>query len=182
MEMADSAGSVEALSLTSLAQALDIRVPSLYNHIASLEDLQHAMTVAGLQGLVSALRQAAAGLVGQEALAAIAHAYRRFARTHPAIYPLTIRAPEPDDIELSTLAREVLQMLLLVMASFGLHGDNALHAIRGLRAILHGFASLEAAGGYKMPLDHDESFRRLVDTYLNGLAAPERVGAALDVK
>jgi hypothetical protein len=33
-----------------------------------------------------------------------------------------------------------------------------------------------------MPLDHDESFRRLVDTYLNGLAAPERVGAALDVK
>jgi AcrR family transcriptional regulator len=181
MEMADSAGSVEALSLTSLAQALDIRVPSLYNHIASLEDLQHAMTVAGLQGLVSALRQAAAGLVGQEALAAIAHAYRRFARTHPAIYPLTIRAPEPDDIELSALAQEVLQMLLLVMASLGLHGADALHAIRGLRAILHGFTSLEAAGGYKMPLDHDESFRRLVDTYLDGLEPPERARATSDV-
>jgi hypothetical protein len=60
-------------------------------------------------------------------------------------------------------------MLLLVMASMGVQGDDAIHAIRGLRAILHGFCSLEAAEGYKMSLDREESFHRLVNTYLDGL-------------
>ena len=64
---------------------------------------------------------------------------------------------------------ELLQMLLLLMASMGLQGDDAIHAIRGLRAILHGFISLEAAGGYKFPLDQEESYRHLINTYLDGL-------------
>jgi hypothetical protein len=34
---------------------------------------------------------------------------------------------------------------------------------------MHGFTSLEAAGGYKMSLNQEESFRRLVHTYLDGL-------------
>ena len=45
-------------------------------------------------------------------------------------------------------------------------------AIRGLRAIFHGFAGLEAAEGYKMALSHDESYRRLIEAYLDGLGAP----------
>ncbi|MBE2197940.1 MAG: WHG domain-containing protein [Anaerolinea sp.] len=169
--MADEAGSVTAVSLTALAQALDIRPPSLYNHVASLEDLQHGMALYSLRQLVADLRQASQGLVGREALFAIANAYRRFATDHPGIYPLTIRAPEPDDAALAALAQELVQLLLLVMTTIGLHGADALHAIRGLRAILHGFTSLEAAQGYKMPLDQEESFRRLVNTYLDGLVA-----------
>jgi AcrR family transcriptional regulator len=167
--LADEAGRVTAVSLTALAQALGIRPPSLYNHVTSLEDLQHGMALYGLHQLNAELRQAAQGQVGREALHAIADAYRHFATRHPGIYPLTIRAPEPDDEALVAEAQELLQLLLLVMASIGLHQADALHAIRGLRAILHGFTSLEAAQGYKMPLDQDESFRRLVNTYLDGL-------------
>jgi AcrR family transcriptional regulator len=169
VEMADEAGSVTAVSLTALAEALEIRPPSLYNHITSLEDLHDGMALFGVQQLITDLRQASLGLVGREAVAALANAYRRFAHDHPGIYPLTIRAPEPDKTELVALSQELIQMLLLIMASLGLQGDDAIHAIRGLRAILHGFTSLEAAEGYKMALDQEESFRRLVDAYLNGL-------------
>ncbi len=168
--LADEAGEVSAVSLADLARALDIRPPSLYNHIDNVEDLRQAMALFGVQQLTGALREAAAGLVGREALAAMAQAYRRFAQAHPGLYPLTIRAPDPEDEELSARAQELLQMLLLVMASIGLQGDEALHAIRGLRAILHGFVSLEASEGYKMPLDREESFRRLVTAYLEGIA------------
>jgi AcrR family transcriptional regulator len=168
-EMADEGGSLTAVSLTALAQELDIRPPSLYNHVDSLEDLHCGMAIFSLRQLTADLRQASSGLVGQEAILAIADAYRNFARTHPGIYPLTIRAPGPEETELAALAQELLQMLLLVMASLGLRGNDAFHAIRGLRAILHGFTSLEAAGGYKMPLDQEESFHRLVNTYLDGL-------------
>jgi AcrR family transcriptional regulator len=167
--LANEAGSVEAVSLTALAQALDVRVPSLYNHVASLEDLQQGMALFGLRRLLDGLRGAAAGLVGREALLAMAEAYRGFARTYRGVYPLTIRAPKPEDRELGTAAQELLQLLLLVFASYGLQGEEALHAVRGLRAVLHGFVGLEAAGGFRMALDLDESFRRLIMVYLEGL-------------
>lgn len=170
VELADSASSLEAVSLTALAKALQIRTPSLYNHIANQEDLYHGMTVFGLQALLAELREATAGLVGREALEAIAHTYRRFARTHPGIYPLTTRAPEPDNEVQTRLAQELVQLLRLVLASLNIQGDEAIHAIRGFRAVLHGFTSLETTRGFEMPIDRDVSFRRLVTTYLDGLA------------
>ena len=164
--LADELGAASAVSLTALAQALEVRPPSLYNHIDGLEDLQYGLALHGLRQLLVELRQASQGLVGREALMAIAGAYRQFAHEHPGLYPLIIRAPEPDQSELVALSQELLQMLLLLMASQGLQGDDALHAIRGLRAVLHGFASLEAAGGFKMALDREESFQRLVSGFL----------------
>jgi AcrR family transcriptional regulator len=167
--LANEAGSAEAVSLTALAQALDVRVPSLYNHVASLEDLQRGMAVWGMRRLLEALREAVVGLVGREALLAMAEAYRRFARENRGVYGLTIRAPGPEETELGTAAQELLQLLLLVFASYGLEGEDALHAVRGMRAVLHGFVGLEAAEGFKMALDLDESFRRLVGVYVDGL-------------
>jgi len=164
--MADEAGSVAAVRLSALARALQVQPPSLYNHIDGLEDLRYGLAVYAAENLLVTLRQASQGLVGREALMAIAVAYRQFAHEHPGLYPLTIRAPEPDEEELVALSQEMLQMLLLLMASLGLQGDDALHAIRGLRAILHGFVSLEAAGGFKMDLDREDSFQRLVSAYL----------------
>lgn len=169
VKMANEAGSATAVSLTALAQALNIRPPSLYNHITGLEDLQSGMALLALRQLISDLRQASQGLVGREAITAMADAYRRFAQAHPGIYSLTIRAPDAHETELVALSQELLQMLLLVMASLGMQGNDAIHAIRGLRAILHGFTSLETAEGYKMSLDPEESFRRLVSAYLDGL-------------
>ncbi len=168
VQMADEAGSVTAVSLTALADSLDIRVPSLYNHVASLEDLQRGMTVAGVRRLLAELRGATAGLVARPSLEAMAHAYRQFALAHPGIYPLTIRAPEPDDAELGALAQELVQMLLLVWATVGLTGDDALHAIRGFWAV-----RLHLAGngrGFRMSLAQNESFRRLVAAYLDGVS------------
>ena len=168
-QMADAAGSVQAVSLTDLAAALAIRVPSLYNHVAGLDDLHRALALYATQQLIICLRGAAAGQVGREALLALAVAYRRFAQNHPGIYPLTQRAPAPDEVALNALAQELLQILLLILASFGVQGEDAIHAVRGLRALLHGFTMLEANEGFKLPLDLDESFRRLITAYLDGL-------------
>ena len=169
VELVDGSGDARSLSLTTLAQALEIRPPSLYNHVTSLEDLQYGMALFGVQQLMANLRQASLDLIGRDALVAVAMAYRQFAHRHPGIYPLTIRAPESGETELANLAQELMQMLQLMMASMGLQGEDAIHAIRGLRAILHGFVSLEAADGYKMALELGESFQRLVYTYLEGL-------------
>lgn len=166
---AKGAGGVETLSMATLAEALRIRPPSLYNHVASLDDLRYGMALLASRRLLAVLRQAAAQHAGREALSYMAFAYRRFALEHPGIYPLTIRAPGPDQPELAETAQELLNLLLLALASMGWVGDDALHAVRGFRALLHGFVSLEGAGGFAMPLDREESFRRLLFGYLNGM-------------
>lgn len=53
-------------------------------------------------------------------------------------------------------------MAYAVLGGYGIEGDDAVDATRILRSALHGFASLEAAGGFSMPRDIDESFARLV--------------------
>ncbi len=168
-QLANEAGTTDELTLTQLAKVLDVRVPSLYNHVKGTNGLQRELTILASRQLLTRIREASFSKVGRDALVAMAHAYRSFAHEQPGIYPLTVRAPDPDDEELSALANEWLQLLLLVMATFNLQGDDALHAIRGFRALVHGFVSLETAVGFKLPLDKDESYARLIDTYLDGL-------------
>jgi AcrR family transcriptional regulator len=148
-----------------------VRVPSLYNHVTSLDDLHNALAHHALRQLTLDLRVASVGQVGQAALVAVAVAYRRFALAHRGTYPLTLRAPSfaPQDSAWQALADELLQMFLLLMASCGLHGDDAIHAVRGLRALLHGFASLETVEGFKLPVDLEESFQRALGAYLAGV-------------
>jgi hypothetical protein len=49
-----------------------------------------------------------------------------------------------------------------VLDGFGVTGDDAIDATRSLRAALHGFVSLEDAGGFGLPTDVDRSFDRLI--------------------
>lgn len=170
VEMADKLGDSRAVSLAAVARALNVRTPSLYNHVNGADDLQYGMALYATRQLIDRIQEASGGLVGREALTATATAYRQFAQQHPGIYPLVAKAPDAEQAELARLAGTLLQFLLLILASLGLEGENALHAVRGLRAILHGFVSLEAADGFKFELDREESFRRLVRTYIEGLA------------
>lgn len=167
--LADEAGTPDAVTMTALAEALDVRPPSLYNHVRGINGLRQDMAVYAVRTLIRRLRAASAGRIGREALWAMARAYRDFAHEHPGLYPFVTRAPHPDEDALAAPAQELLQMLLLVLASMGLEGEKALHSVRGFRALLHGFVSLERGGGYKMTLDREESFRRLVNAYLDGL-------------
>ena len=174
--LADARGSHELVTLTAVADALSVRTPSLYNHVAGLADLQLGMAEYGLAQLSAALSAAVGGQTGREALLAAAFAYRTFAARHPGIYRLTLRAPGKNETELQRLSAELLQLLGLLLATLGLRDDEALHAIRGLRAVLHGFTSLETAGGFGLPLDREESFRRLVTTYIDGLIGQAQAG------
>jgi len=64
-------------------------------------------------------------------------------------------------------------VLVVLTSSYGLEDEEALHATRCLRAAVHGFATLEAAGGFGLALDTNESFRRLVRTFIGGLRRGE---------
>ena len=60
-------------------------------------------------------------------------------------------------------------MLTAVLEGYGVGEADMIDALRVVRGGLHGFAAIEAAGGYGLPHDVDASFERYVDTLDAGL-------------
>ena len=162
----------EALTLNRLAQRLGIRTPSLYNHVDGLHDLYRELALLNVRILGARLGSAAIGKSGPEALMEVAQAYRAYIKEFPGLYMASLRAAGtqvPVDVELQAAEDQVVKVAMAVVASIGLSEEDGLHAVRGLRSIVHGFATLEVAGGFGLPLDRDESFRRLVNLFIRGL-------------
>lgn len=162
----------EALSLSRLAKSLGVRTPSLYNHIDGLPGLKRELALMNVRALGEYLGEAAIGKSGSQALMAVAQAYRAYIKDSPGVYTISLRAArtmDTVDAELQTEEDRVVRVAMAVVESFGLQGEDALHAVRGLRSLVHGFATLEIAGGFGLVLDCDESFRRLVEVFNRGL-------------
>ena len=168
--LADAEG-LEALTLARLAARLGVRAPSLYNHVSGLEALHRELALLGLRELGERLARAAVGRAGEDAVVALADAYRGYAHERPGRYAAAQRAPDPADQAWVETGQGVVDVVLGALVAFDLRGDDALHAVRGLRSALHGFVALESAGGFGLPLGLDESYRRLVRGYLAGLRA-----------
>jgi AcrR family transcriptional regulator len=167
-EIADAEG-LDQLTLARVAERLDVRVPSLYNHVDGLPGLRRALALAGVRATIDAVRRATVGVSGNAAVQALARAYRAFAHAHPGQYAASTRAPDPDDTAMREASEELLKLVLTVLAPYRLDTVAATHAVRGFRSIVHGFVSLEVSGGFGLPLDVDESFDRLVRMLIAGL-------------
>ncbi len=161
VELVDVHG-YEQLSMASLAHTFGVAVPSLYKHVPSLAWIQRGVAEHGLRELGDAFQQAAAGRFQEEALDHMSRAYREYAKVHPGRYSAIQRAPDPGDTHLQHLSRRVLRPIYDMLETYGRTGDQATHDVRLLRAALHGFVSLEMAGGFGMPLNVEESFDHLI--------------------
>jgi AcrR family transcriptional regulator len=168
--IADAEG-LQAVTLARVAGELGVRAPSLYNHVDGLPGLLRAVALRAVRELTATLRDAAVGRSGDDALAATARAYRDYARDHPGRYAASVAAPTSEDAEHRAAAKETFDVVAAALRSWDLDGDEAIHAARTFRSAIHGFVALEAAGGFGIPLDLDESFDRLVATLAVGVGA-----------
>lgn len=167
--LADEVGFAR-LSMGLLAERLGVKTPSLYKHVDGLADLGHRVAVLGAVELGDALRDATQGRAGTDALRAAAQAMRAYVKAHPGRYEAGNRVGSdgPDD-PLVAASRRVLDSLSAVLHGYGLPPEQEVHALRTLRSTLHGFAVLEAEGGFRFDTDVDASFAWLVDVVDQGL-------------
>lgn len=164
-QLADAEG-LEAVTLARLANELGVRSPSLYAHVDGLGDLRRRMAARAALELGERLRAAAVGRARTNAFQAVARAYRDYAHHHPGSYRALQNAESVAD---EPAASELIGVVLAVLRGYRLDGEIAVHATRVLRAALHGFVSLEAEGGFGIPLSLDHSFELLVAVLDNGL-------------
>jgi AcrR family transcriptional regulator len=144
----------EALSMRNVAAEIGIRAPSLYEHVADKRALESAIIAAGLNEQGVAFREALAADDAGDPLAAIAEAWRRWARAHPHLYALIYARdldrsdPAVADAELAAGAplREIV--------------DGDLVTARVIWAFAHGMVNLELTDRFPPGTDVEALWER----------------------
>jgi AcrR family transcriptional regulator len=167
--LADELG-YAGLTMGALAERLGVRPPSLYKHVGGLADLQRQVAILAMTEAGDAIGDAVQGRSGSDALAALLTAFRDYVIRHPGRYAATTGAAfgGPDD-PLLIAATRVLGSIAAVLRGYGIGEDEMDHAIRTIRCTIHGFAMLEASGGFQWGNDPDESFEWMIRFIDRGL-------------
>jgi AcrR family transcriptional regulator len=169
-ELADTVG-LEGLTLHLLAERLGVRAPTLYHYLPDgIVGLQRELALWSMREQADLLGKVIMGKSGTEALWALAETYRAYIKAHHGLYAATTMLPPRwNDTELLAAHQAVFEIAMRAVAAYHFSEDDAVHAVRMLRIIVHGAATLELAGGFGLPQATDETFRRLFTIYLDAL-------------
>ncbi len=159
----------DALTLSSVAEGLQVGPSALYTHVDGLDGLRYLVAVAATNNLTGEVRNAAIGTSGDTALAAMGGAYRGFALGHPGQFASTLLPPRSDEDDLAAANQDLLDVFVLVYGAMGLDPDASNLAARSTRSAIHGFLALEHAAGTTPA--HDVEYQHLLDTLSRGLAS-----------
>ncbi len=163
---------LEHFSMAKLAQSLNIRTASLYNHVENMAALFTDIGLESVARMVGAEQQAIAGKKGDDALFAIAQAYRSFALEHRELYHVVMGLQKHQNKVLELAAGQITEPILQVLAGYCLDQVQQIHWQRVLRAMMHGFVSHEEAGGFShFPVNREESYHIAIQCVADALNA-----------
>jgi AcrR family transcriptional regulator len=159
----------DALTINALATQLGTKGPSLYNHVQSLDDLRRTVRMRVVGDIIDMLNTVGQGRTRDDAVVAMASAYRSYAHHHPGRYSAFTRMPlGGDDPEFTESTRAAAAPVISVLASYGLDGDNAFYAALEFWSAMHGFVLLEMTGAMN-GIDTDAVFTDMVMRLATGM-------------
>lgn len=167
-EIADNEGA-ENISMNAISQKLGIRTPSLYNHIEGLDSLMVELVQYSMGKLVTDLREAVIGLFGDEAIRAICKSYLMFARKHPGLYESIQWVNVWKNENTAAYANKMYEWICRILEYYKLSDEYRTHAIRMVRSLLHGYASLEINNGFGSPVPVEKSFNISIDCLIENI-------------
>jgi AcrR family transcriptional regulator len=159
----------DALTINALATQLGTKGPSLYNHVNSLEDLRRTVRMRVVGDIIDMLNTVGQGRTRDDAVTAMASAYRSYAHHHPGRYSAFTRMPlGGDDPEFTEATRAAAAPVISVLASYGLDGEAAFYAALEFWSAMHGFVLLEMTGAMA-GVDTDVVFTDMVIRLATGM-------------
>ena len=158
-------------SVRELALRMDVKAASLYNHVNGVEDINREVGKLAATRLNGSLARAVEGKTRDEAVMALAYAYRGFVKENQELYKAIIGMPGLDQGDGTIeVGRESMLAIRNVVCQYQIQDEENVHFSRCFRSALHGFALLEAAGYFTGKNIHsEESFRFLVKGYADWL-------------
>ena len=144
--LADGEG-FDSLTLASVARMFDVRLPSLYGHVASVHELKKGVALMALHSLAERTEEAVAGRAGKDALMALVNTHRDFAKQHPGLFEASRYPLDGQSAALSGGAR-LAGVNQAMLRGYALADDDRVHATRLIGSFVLGFSLLELAGSF----------------------------------
>jgi AcrR family transcriptional regulator len=136
----------DAVTIRRLADEIEHSQPVLYSHFKNRDAIVAAVAVEGFRELTAALRKAASGSTGRNAIKNVAIAYVAFARRHPALYeamfilPTDLRFAEAETRPELHAAFEAIAAVVTAFCA------DVADVTETFWAALHGLSELERSG------------------------------------
>lgn len=167
-DIADERG-LNDLSLKAIAEKLNIRTPSLYNHITSLNDLLRAVAHNGMRQMNEQMKQTAIGKTGAIAIKAAAVEYLNYMIIHPGVYETIQWAAWHGTEETADIFDDYLSLLTTLIGSCGFPTEHTDEILAMLTGLIHGFTTLQLRYALAEPDKVRNDLRNALDTLLNGV-------------
>lgn len=153
----------ESLTLAAVARHFGVRLPSLYSHLESSDDLKKGVALLALRLLAEKTQEAVAGRAGKDALMALAGAQRDFAKAHPGLFHAA-RYPLDQTSARQSAGSAIAKVNLAMLRGYALGEDDSVHATRLIGAFVLGFSLLETSGSFEHSApDPQASWTRGID-------------------
>ena len=163
-------------TVRDIAVRLNVRAVSLYNHIDGVESIDQEVGKRAARILNETLTEAINGKEKEDAIEALAFAYRSFAQDNPQLYQAILGLPGlGGNDELRKVGRESFQAFRQITNRYQISRETGVHFSRCYRSALHGFVSLMQSGYYaNKSVDAEKTFRFLIRGYARWLADLEQ--------
>lgn len=140
---------IDSLSMRTLASALSIKAPSLYDHVKNRDEVVALVQSAGLRDFGDGFGEA-----GEPVRDKILF-YRKWALANPNLYPVVFQQHLHRELLPEGLEAKVLG--LVIIAAGGSHVQA-----RAMWAQLHGLVDLELQGRFPADADMDATWEQVI--------------------
>ncbi len=164
---------LDHLSLKMIAEELNIKSPSLYNHISSLDDIKEKLMIYGWKQVEEKIIDAAVGVAGYDALKKMCYAFYHYAIHNKGVFTAMLWYNKFESTEKNKATTKLFDMLFKIMSSLNMSDEHIHHAIRTLRSFLEGFALLVNNNAFGNPISIEESFELSLEIIMKGIQSLE---------
>lgn len=160
---------LDHLTLKGIAERLNIKSPSLYNHISSLDQVKEKLMIYGWEQIEALMIESAVGVTGYHALKCMCYAFYHYATKNKGVFNAMLWYNKYETEENMQATTKLFTMLFKVMQTLELSDDLINHTIRTLRGFLEGFSLLVNNHAFGNPLSIEESFDISLEVIMNGI-------------
>lgn len=167
-DLADKDGLNNVL-LKTVAEKLNIRTPSLYNHIGSLDELLREVAHKGMKSMNEKMTKVAIGNFGDAAIKSVSIEYLNYMIEHPGIYEAIQWATWHGSEEIREIYGNYISLLTALVRSFNLKPGSTNEVLNLLTGIIHGYTTLQLRNAFANPDEVRKDICNTIDTILLGI-------------
>lgn len=163
-------------SVYRLAEKLGVSVSSLYKHVTNVDEINFEIALKTVEELILLQESAMEGKTRQEAVWAMASAFREFAFSHPETFKMITILPGSYPASSRNFRRHLMEPIKKAVGLYDISEDQRMHWLRILRSTMHGFVTYEMSAADHEPelVNTQESYRIAITNIIFALESLEK--------